>query len=119
VSDHINYGKTDRWLSYRTYGALQRLKSPMCYNCEIFGASRFSRYFKTICHQETYAPQQSAADSITSWCHRTTTALPHGDYHGSTVGTFCVARRLIAAALLARDPAAVSFRPRIFCGARP
>src|SRR5882672_4339042 len=36
--------KTDRWLSYRFYRALQRLKSPMRYICEIFGAPRFSSF---------------------------------------------------------------------------
>jgi hypothetical protein len=44
LRDHINYRKNDRWLSYRFYRALQRLKSPMCYICEIFGARRFSRF---------------------------------------------------------------------------
>ena len=41
VRDHINYSKNDRWRSYRFYRALQRLKSPMRYICEIFGAPRF------------------------------------------------------------------------------
>jgi len=44
VRDHVNYGKNDRWLSYRFYRALQRLKSPMRYICEIFGAPRFSSF---------------------------------------------------------------------------
>jgi hypothetical protein len=38
---HINCRKNDRWPSYRFYWALQRLKSPMRYICEIFGAQRF------------------------------------------------------------------------------
>ena len=41
VRDHINYSKNDRWRSYRFYRALQRLKSPIRYICEIFGAPRF------------------------------------------------------------------------------
>ena len=41
VRDHVNYSKNDRWRSYRFYRALQRLKSPMRYICEIFGAPRF------------------------------------------------------------------------------
>jgi len=44
VRDHINYRKNDRWRSYRFYRALQRLKSPMRYICEIFGAPRFSSF---------------------------------------------------------------------------
>jgi hypothetical protein len=44
LRDHINYRKNDRWLSYRFYRALQRLKSPMRYICEIFGARRFSSF---------------------------------------------------------------------------
>jgi hypothetical protein len=44
VRDHINYSKNDRWPSYRFYRALQRLKSPMRYICEIFGAPRFSSF---------------------------------------------------------------------------
>ena len=44
VRDHINYRKNDRWPSYRFYRALQRLKSPMRYICEIFGAPRFSSF---------------------------------------------------------------------------
>jgi len=48
LRDHINYCKNDRRLSYRFYGALLRLKSPMRYICEIFGARRFRVY--TICH---------------------------------------------------------------------
>ena len=44
VRDHINYSKNDRWLSYRLYRALQRLKSPMRYICEIFGSLRFSSF---------------------------------------------------------------------------
>jgi len=44
VRDHINYRKNDRWRSYRFYGALQRLKSPMRYIREIFGAPRFSSF---------------------------------------------------------------------------
>jgi hypothetical protein len=44
VRDHINYRKNDRWRSYRFYKALQRLKSPMRYICEIFGALRFSSF---------------------------------------------------------------------------
>ena len=44
LRDHINYRKNDRWLSYRFYRALQRLKSPMRYICEIFGARRFSTF---------------------------------------------------------------------------
>jgi hypothetical protein len=44
VRDHINYRKKDRWRSYRFYRALRRLKSPMRYICEIFGAPRFSSF---------------------------------------------------------------------------
>ena len=44
VRDHINYRKSDRWPSYRFYRALQRLKSPMRYICEIFGARQFSTF---------------------------------------------------------------------------
>jgi hypothetical protein len=44
VRDHINYRKNDPWRSYRFYRALQRLKSPMRYICEIFGAPRFSSF---------------------------------------------------------------------------
>jgi hypothetical protein len=44
VRDHIDYRKNDRWRSYRFYRALQRLKSPMRYICEIFGAPRFSSF---------------------------------------------------------------------------
>jgi hypothetical protein len=44
VRDHINYRKNDRRRSYRFYRALQRLKSPTRYICEIFGAPRFSRF---------------------------------------------------------------------------
>jgi len=44
VRDHINYSKNDRWRSYWFYRALQRLKSPMRYICEIFGAPRFSSF---------------------------------------------------------------------------
>ena len=31
----MNYRKNDHWSSYRFYRALQRLKSPMRYICEI------------------------------------------------------------------------------------
>jgi hypothetical protein len=41
VRDHINYRKNDRRPSYRFYRALQRLKSPTHYICEIFGARDF------------------------------------------------------------------------------
>jgi hypothetical protein len=41
VRDHINYRKNDRWRSHRFYRALQRLKSPMRYICEIFGVPQF------------------------------------------------------------------------------
>jgi hypothetical protein len=41
LRDHINCGKNDRWRSYLFYRALQRLKSPMRYICEVFGAPRF------------------------------------------------------------------------------
>jgi hypothetical protein len=44
VRDHINYRKNDRWRSSRFYRAMQRLKSPMRYICEIFGAPRFSSF---------------------------------------------------------------------------
>ena len=44
VRDHINYRKNDRWPSYRFYSALQRLKSPTRYICEIFGAPQFSSF---------------------------------------------------------------------------
>ena len=44
VRDHINYRKNDRWPSNLFYRALQRLKSPMRYICEIFGAPRFSSF---------------------------------------------------------------------------
>ena len=44
VRDHINYRKNDRWRSYQFYRALQWLKSPMRYVCEIFGAPRFSSF---------------------------------------------------------------------------
>jgi len=44
LRDHINYRKNDRWRSDRFHRALQRLKSPMRYICEIFGAPRFSSY---------------------------------------------------------------------------
>jgi hypothetical protein len=46
VRDHINCRKNNRWRSYRFYKALQRLKSPTCDICEIFGAPRF-RSFST------------------------------------------------------------------------
>ncbi len=41
VRDQINYHKNDRWRPYRFYRTLQRLKSPMRYICEIFGARDF------------------------------------------------------------------------------
>ena len=44
VRDHINCRKNDRWRSHRFYRALQRLKSPMRYICESFGAPRFSSF---------------------------------------------------------------------------
>jgi hypothetical protein len=44
VRDHINYRKHDRWRSHRFYRALQRLKSPMRYICEIFRHPRFSSF---------------------------------------------------------------------------
>jgi hypothetical protein len=44
VRDHINYRKNDRWRSHRFYRALHRLKPPMRYICEIFGAPRFSSF---------------------------------------------------------------------------
>jgi hypothetical protein len=44
VRDHINYRQNDRWRSYRFYRASQRLKSPMRYICQIFGAPRFSSF---------------------------------------------------------------------------
>jgi hypothetical protein len=44
VRDHINCRKNDRWRSHRVYRALQRLKSPMRYICEIFGAPGAARY---------------------------------------------------------------------------
>jgi hypothetical protein len=47
LRDHINCRKNDRWPAYRFYRALQRLKSPMRYICEIFGAQRFSIFFNT------------------------------------------------------------------------
>jgi hypothetical protein len=56
LRDHINYRKNDRWLSYRFYRALQRLKSPMRYICEIFGARRFSS-FSTQSAQSGHSPK--------------------------------------------------------------
>jgi hypothetical protein len=50
MRDHINYRKNDRWRSYRFYKALQRLKSPMCDICEIFGAPRFSSFSTQSAH---------------------------------------------------------------------
>ena len=44
VGDRINYHKNGRWRSHRFYRALQWLKSPMRYVCEIFGAPRFSSF---------------------------------------------------------------------------
>ena len=44
VRDHINCRKNDRWRSHRFYRALQRLKSPMRFICEIFGAPQFSSF---------------------------------------------------------------------------
>jgi hypothetical protein len=44
VRDHMNYRRNDRWPAYRFYRALQRLKSPMRYICEIFGAPQFSSF---------------------------------------------------------------------------
>ena len=44
LRDHIVSRKNDHWLSYRCYRALPRLKSPMRYICEIFGAARFSTF---------------------------------------------------------------------------
>src|SRR6478736_6925444 len=50
VRDHINYRKNDRWRSHRFYRALQWLKSPMRYVCEIFGAPRFSSFSTQSAH---------------------------------------------------------------------
>jgi hypothetical protein len=44
VRDHISYRKNDRWCSYQFYRASQRLKLPMRYICEIFGAPRFPSF---------------------------------------------------------------------------
>ena len=44
VRDHINWCKNDRWHSYRFLRAMQRLKSPKRYVCEIFGAPRLSSF---------------------------------------------------------------------------
>ena len=60
LRDHINCRKNDRWPSYRFYRALQRLKSPMRYICEIFGAQRFSSFStqsgakRTLCARSEY-----------------------------------------------------------------
>ena len=53
--DRINYRKNDRWRSYQFYRALQRLKSPMRYICEIFGAS----HFRVFQHNRGHSGTQS------------------------------------------------------------
>ena len=50
VRDHINYRKNDCCPSYRFCRALQRLKSPMRYICEIFEAPRFSSFSTQSAH---------------------------------------------------------------------
>ena len=59
VRDHIKYRKNDRWRSYRFYRALQRLKSPMRYICEIFGAPRFSSFSTQSHPQRTFTEAAS------------------------------------------------------------
>ncbi len=66
VRDHINYRKNDRWPSYRFYRALQRLKSPMRYICEIFRAPRFSSFSTQSArsrHRSGYSITSSAPPS--------------------------------------------------------
>lgn len=50
----MNYRKNDRWRSYRFYRALQRLKSPMRFICEIFGAPAIFEFFNTIDARRTF-----------------------------------------------------------------
>ena len=78
VRDHINYRKNDCWRSYRFYRALQRLKSPIRYICEIFGAPRFSS-FSTLSRKERTSiirglssafDPVDGAHSAASRCHR-------------------------------------------------
>ena len=61
VRDHINCRKNDRWRSHRFYRALQRLKSPLRYICEIFGAPQFSSFStqsanKKLMHRSKWRP---------------------------------------------------------------
>ena len=60
VRDHINYRKHDRWRSYRFYRALQQLKSPMRYICEIFGAPRFSSFSTQSAQSGRFASEPEA-----------------------------------------------------------
>jgi hypothetical protein len=91
VREHVNYRKNDRWRSYRFYKALQRLKSPMRYICEIFGALRFSS-FSTQSVKEDLEGRQGEVCSTPQSVHR-----QHGDqvrFRGpdaqqAAIGTFC------------------------------
>ena len=78
VRDHINYRKNDRWPSYRFYRALQRLKSPMRYVCEIFGAPRFSS-FST--QSALFGPH--AMSDLSPECAPKRTSVDHSDFMGS------------------------------------
>ena len=68
LRDHINYRKNDRWPSYRFYRALQRLKSPMRYICEILEPRDF-RVFQhnlpiTGLHPTKFSPLSAQEPSI-------------------------------------------------------
>jgi hypothetical protein len=78
VRDHINYCKNDRWRSHRFYRALQRLKSPMRYICEIFGAP----HFRVFQHNRHKADVQKANPDV---CFR-----------GDSIGVFMRERRRAA-----------------------
>jgi hypothetical protein len=68
VRDHMNDRKNDRWPSYRFYRALQRLKSPTRYICEIFGAPRFSSF--------------STQSAMNGHAHTEMKTSPAGAYYG-------------------------------------
>jgi hypothetical protein len=74
VRDHINYRKNDRWRSYRFYKALQRLKSPMRYICEIFGALRFSSFSTQsgVDRKSPWSGQTDANDPFLKCCEGAT-----------------------------------------------
>jgi hypothetical protein len=93
VRDRINYRKNDRWRSHRFYSALQRLKSPMRYICEIFRAPRFSSFSTQSARSGLSAHEtsrQSLPTSNLAW--QPTYGQPPGDSRYFATSLFLVVK---------------------------